>query len=89
MSHGATGFFESVADDVSRGKRTSFPRSVKLKRGETVILSWILYKSRAERDRVFAAVMKDKRMAPMMKEKNPPLDPKRMFFGGFKIRVSL
>jgi uncharacterized protein YbaA (DUF1428 family) len=88
MHHGATGFFESIGDDIPSGKRTSFPRSVKLKRGETVILSWILYKSRADRDRVNAAVMKDKRMAPMMKDKKPPFDLKRMFFGGFKIRVS-
>ena len=87
MDHGATAFFESVADKVPAGKRTSFPRSVKLKPGETVVLSWILYKSRADRNRVDAAVMKDKRFAAMMKDKSPPFDPKRMFFGGFKIRV--
>ena len=51
MEHGATGFFESVGDDVPRGKRTSFRRSVKLKRNEIVILSWILYKSRSHREK--------------------------------------
>ncbi len=86
--HGATGFFESVADDVQVGKRTSFPRSVKLKRGETVVFSWITFKSRADRDRVNARVMKDKHIAKMMAGKKPPFDPKRMIYGGFKIRVS-
>lgn len=87
MQHGAIGFHESLADDVPHGKRTSFPRSVKAKRGETVVFSWILYKSRADRDRVMKKVMADKRIAAMMKG-TPPFDPKRMIFGGFKIRVS-
>ena len=64
--HGALEFYESVADDVPYGKRTSFPRSVKLKRGETVVFSWIIYKSRAHRDKVMAKVMKDQRIAKMM-----------------------
>jgi uncharacterized protein YbaA (DUF1428 family) len=85
--HGATGFYECVADDVKKGKRTSFPRSVKLKRGETVVFSWIAFKSRAHRDRVNAKVMKDKRLASMMSVKSPPFDARRMIYGGFKIRV--
>jgi uncharacterized protein YbaA (DUF1428 family) len=83
--HGALEFRECVADDVKVGKRTSFPRSVKLKSGETVIFSWIVYKSRAHRDRVNAAVMKDKRMAKMMQPGAVPFDGKRMIFGGFKV----
>jgi uncharacterized protein YbaA (DUF1428 family) len=83
-SHGALEFRESVADDVKVGKRTSFPRSVKLRRDETVIFSWIVYRSRAHRDRVNAKVMKDKRLAKMMTGK-PPFDGKRMIYGGFKI----
>jgi uncharacterized protein YbaA (DUF1428 family) len=83
--HGALEFRECVADDVKVGKRTSFPRSVKLKSGETVIFSWIIYKSRAHRDRVNAAVMKDKRMAKMMQPGAVPFDGKRMIFGGFKV----
>ena len=85
--HGALEFCECVADDVKPGKRTSFPRSVKLKRGETVFFSYIVYKSRAHRDRVNAKVMKDKRIAPMMDPKAMPFDGKRMFWGGFKVLV--
>jgi uncharacterized protein YbaA (DUF1428 family) len=84
--HGAIEFRESVADDVKVGKWTSFPRSVKLKRGETVVFSWIMFKSRAHRDRVNAAVMKDKRFAKIMTEAMP-FDGKRMIYGGFKIVV--
>ena len=88
LEHGASAFYESVADDVPYGKRTSFPRSVKLKRGETVVFSWIIYKSRAHRDKVMQKVMKDPRMAKMMGGKNLPFDAKRMIFGGFKIIVA-
>src|ERR1700752_1460372 len=64
--HGAIEVCECVADDVKVGKWTSFPQSVKLKKGETVVFSWIAYKSRAQRDKVNAKVMKDKRLADMM-----------------------
>lgn len=89
MEHGALAFHETVADDVKVGKWTSFPQSVKLKSGETVVFSWIVYKSRKDRDRVNAKVMKDKRMAAMMDMKNAPFDGKRMIYGGFKSLVSL
>jgi uncharacterized protein YbaA (DUF1428 family) len=85
--HGALDFREYVADDVKVGKWTSFPRSVKLKSGETVVLSWIVYKSRAHRDRINTKVMKDPRLAPMMNTKALPFDGKRMIFGGFKFLV--
>jgi len=85
--HGALEFMECVADDVKPGKYTSFPQSVKLKPGETVVFSWIVYKSRAQRDRVNAKVMKDPRMANMMDPKALPFDAKRMFYGGFKVLV--
>jgi len=87
--HGALTYTECVADDVKKGKRTSFPRSVKLKPGETVVFSWITYKSRAQRDRTMAKVMKDKRLAAMMNPKAMPFDATRMFFGGFKMFVDL
>jgi len=87
--HGALEVRECVAEDVKVGKVTSFPRSVKLKAGETVIFSWILYKSRADRDRVNAKVMKDPRMAKMMKDpKDWPFDAKRMIYGGFEVLVT-
>jgi uncharacterized protein YbaA (DUF1428 family) len=84
--HGALEFRECVADDVKVGKRTSFPRSVKMKPGETVFFSYIVYKSRAHRDKVNAKVMKDKRIAGM-DMKSLPFDAKRMIWGGFKTLV--
>jgi uncharacterized protein YbaA (DUF1428 family) len=87
--HGALDYKECIADDVKPGKQTSFPQSVKLKPGETVMFSWIVYKSRAHRDRVNARVMKDKRLAPMMDPKALPFDGKRMFWGGFRVLVDL
>jgi uncharacterized protein YbaA (DUF1428 family) len=86
--HGALEYTECVADDVKPGKRTSFPQSVKLKRGEKVVFSWVVYKSRKDRDRVNAKAMKDPRMAAMMNPKTMPFDGKRMFWGGFKVLVS-
>ena len=85
--HGALEFREYVAEDVKVGKRTSFPRSVKLKPGETVVFSFISYKSRAHRDRVNAKVMKDPRLAKMMNPKAMPFDGKRMIYGGFEFMV--
>jgi uncharacterized protein YbaA (DUF1428 family) len=86
---GAIDYKEFVADDVKVGKHTSFPQSVKLKPGETVVFSWIVYKSRAQRDRVNAKVMKDPRIAPMMDLKTMPFDGKRLIFGGFKLLVEV
>jgi uncharacterized protein YbaA (DUF1428 family) len=85
--HGALEFREAVADDVKPGKWTSFPQSVKLEKDETVVFSWIVYKSRAHRDRATAKVMKDKRLAGMMDPNAMPFDAKRMIFGGFKVMV--
>ncbi len=86
--HGALEYVECLGDDVKPGRHTSFPQSVKLRRGEAVVFAWILYKSRAHRDRVNAAVMKDPRVAKMM-AKALPFDGKRMFWGGFRTLVEL
>ena len=86
-SHGALEFREYVADDVKVGKWTSFPRSVKLKPDETVVFAYVVFKSRAHRDRVNAKVMKDPRLADMMDIKALPFDARRMFWGGFKTLV--
>ena len=87
--HGALEVVECVADDVQPGKVTSFPQAVKLKPGETVVFSYIVYKSRAQRDRINAKVMQDPRIKDMMGDmKDMPLDGKRMFWGGFKVIVS-
>ena len=87
--HGALEVRECVADDVKWGKRTSFPRSVKRKPAETVVFSYIVYRSRAERDRVMKKTMADKRLKSMMDPKKMPFDGKRMIFGGFKVMVDL
>jgi uncharacterized protein YbaA (DUF1428 family) len=83
--YGALEYREFVADDVKPGKWTSFPQSVKQKPGETVVFSYIVYKSRAHRDQVNAKVMKDERLAGMMDMKSMPFDGKRMIYGGFKL----
>jgi uncharacterized protein YbaA (DUF1428 family) len=82
--HGALEYRECIAEDVKSGKLTSFPQSVKLKPQEIVVFSWIVYKSRAHRDRVNAKVMKDPRLAGMMDTKTLPFDGKRMIYGGFE-----
>lgn len=83
--HGALDYKECVADDVKPGKQTSFPQSVKLKAGETVVFAYIVYKSRAHRDRVNAKVMRDPRIAAMGEPKDMPFDARRMIYGGFKV----
>jgi uncharacterized protein YbaA (DUF1428 family) len=87
LDHGALQYVESVEDDVKPGKTTSFPQSVKLKKGEVVIFSYVVYKSRKARDKCMAKVMKDPRLADMMDPKKMPFDGKRMFWGGFKTIV--
>ena len=90
--HGALEYKECVADDAPSGKVTSFPQSVKLKKGETVVFSWITYKSRTHRDRVNQKVMSDPRLADMMgaeNMKNMPFDAQRMIYGGFKVAVDV
>jgi len=87
--HGAVDYWECVADDVKPGKVTSFPQSVKLKSGETVLFSWIVFKSRAHRDRVNAKVIADPRLGKMMDARSAPFDGRRMIYGGFKSLVRL
>jgi uncharacterized protein YbaA (DUF1428 family) len=86
---GALAYVETVADDVTPGKFTSFPRSVKLKPGETVVFSYIVHKSRRDRDRINSQFMKDPRLKKYMDPKAMPFDGKRMFWGGFKAFVEL
>ena len=87
--HGALQFHECIADDVKPGKLTSFPQSVNLKSDETVVFSWIVYESRAHRDEVNEKVMKDPRMADMMKPESLPFDGKRLIYGGFEELIDL
>jgi len=87
MEHGALEFRECVAEDVQKGEVTSFPQSVRLKRGEVVVFSWIVFKSRAHRDRVNAKVINDPRLE--MDAKAMPFDSTRMIYGGFEVLVDL
>jgi uncharacterized protein YbaA (DUF1428 family) len=85
--HGALEYRECVGDDLKVKIGMPFPRMVKLKSGQTVVFSWILYKSRAHRDRVNAKVMKDPRIKAMCDEKSMPFDVKRMAYGGFTVMI--
>jgi uncharacterized protein YbaA (DUF1428 family) len=89
MEHGALQYLECSGDDLASKFGVPFPRLVKAKKGETVVFSWILYKSRAHRDKVNAKVMKDPRMDAMMKTMKMPFDVKRMTYGGFKAMVDM
>ena len=82
--HGALQYVECLADDAKRGKITSFPQSVKLKRGEIVVFSWIVYKSRSHRDQVLKKVMSDRRLTELFNGNAMPFDGMRMIWGGFK-----
>jgi uncharacterized protein YbaA (DUF1428 family) len=84
--YGALQFCECVGDDLNIGMGVPFPKMAKAKAGETVFFSFIVYKSRAHRDKVNKAVMKDPRLHAMMGKKMP-FDPKRMAMGGFKVLV--
>lgn len=87
MDHGAVEYRECAGDDLNVKWGVRFPKLAKAKASETVVFSWITYTSRAHRDRVNAAVMKDPRMEKMCDPKNPPFDMKRMSYGGFKLIV--
>jgi uncharacterized protein YbaA (DUF1428 family) len=89
MEYGALEYMECVADDVQPGKLTSFPQAVKLKADEVVVFSWIVYRSRAQRDKVNKQVMADPRLNALMSLDSMPFDGKRMFWGGFKPIVQM
>jgi uncharacterized protein YbaA (DUF1428 family) len=85
--HGALEYFECALDDTNTKFGLPFPKLAKVKAGETVVFAWIVYKSKAHRDRVNAKVMKDPRMSDMGDPKDMPFDMKRMTYGGFKVLV--
>jgi uncharacterized protein YbaA (DUF1428 family) len=87
--HGALEYLECAGDDVNPQFGLPFPKIAKVKPGEAVVFSFIVYKSRAHRDSVNAKVMKDPRIAGMMDGKKMPFDVKRMAYGGFKVLVDL
>jgi uncharacterized protein YbaA (DUF1428 family) len=87
--HGALEYRECVGDDLKTKMGVPFPESAKAKSGETVIFAYIVFKSRAHRDRVNAKVMKDPRITGMCDPKNMPFDCKRMVYGGFRVLVEV
>lgn len=87
--YGALEYRECAGDDLNTKMGTSFPRTIRAKPGETVFFSWIVFKSKTDRDRVNKRVMKDPQIAKMMEGKSMPMDPKRMRYGGFKVLVDL
>ncbi len=87
MDHGALDYHECVGEDMDVKFGVPFPKQVKVKKGETVVFSWITYKSRKHRDAVNAKVMQDKRLAKMMDPKGMPFDCARMVYGGFDVLV--
>lgn len=89
MEHGALDYVEAIADDVTKGEVTSFPRSVKLKAGEVVCYSFVTFRSRANRDAIAKKVMSDPRLIPFMNSDKMLFDGMRMMWGGFKPFVSL
>ena len=89
IEHGALEFRECVGDDLKTKGTPPFTRAARVRSGETVLFSWIVYKSRAHRDRVNAKVMNDPRLADMMDPKAMPFDVKRMVYGGFRVLVDI
>jgi uncharacterized protein YbaA (DUF1428 family) len=88
LSHGALSYKECAGDDVAQKGTTTFPKLLKLKKGETAVFSWIVYKSRRERDRILPKIMADKRLTSMGGKKMP-FDMKRMAYGGFSMIVDM
>ena len=86
--YGALDYKECVGDDLASKFSMSFPRGIRTKSGETVVFSWIVYKSKAHRDKVNAKVMQDERIAAMCDPNDMPFDCKRMLYGGFRVMVS-
>jgi len=89
LRHGAMYYSDAVGDDVQPGKLTSFPQAVQLKDGEVVAVSWVVFKSREDRDRINKAVMDDPQLKEYMDPSRMPFDGKRMFWGGFQTIVGL
>jgi uncharacterized protein YbaA (DUF1428 family) len=87
MDHGALEYFECVGEDLAPPMGVAFPKQMNSKRGETVVFSFVVFKSRAHRDKVNSAVMKDPRLAAMMMGKKMPFDCARMVYGGFDVLV--
>jgi uncharacterized protein YbaA (DUF1428 family) len=89
IRHGALYYSDSISDDAQPGKITSFPQAVQLHDDEVIALSWVVYKSKEDRDRIGKAVMEDPKLKEAMDPSKMPFDGKRMFWGGFQTIIGL
>lgn len=93
MEHGALAYVETVGDDLPKAASKKGPltytRMVQAKKNDLVVFSWIVYRSRAARDRIMKKVMADPRLAGMTDPSKLPFDVDRMAWGGFKTLVEL
>ena len=89
LRHGALYYSDSIGDDVPVGKVTSWPQAVQLKDDEVIALAWVVYKNKADRDRIGKAVMEDPQLKESMDPSKMPFDGKRMFWGGFETILGL
>ncbi len=87
LRHGALDYRECVCDDLAVPFGLAFPKGIKTKPGETVVFAYIVFKSRAHRDKVNAKVMKDPELSGGCDPKKPPFDCARMLYGGFTTLV--
>jgi len=89
LRYGALYYSDSISDDAQPGKLTSFPQAVQLKEGEVIALAWVVYRDKADRDRIGKAVMEDPQLKASMNPATMPFDGKRMFWGGFQTIIGL
>ena len=89
LRHGALYFHDSISDDAQPGKVTSFPQAVQLEDDEVIALSWVVYRSKEDRDRIGKAVMDDPQLKAVTDPANMPFDGKRMFWGGFQTIIGI
>ena len=89
LRHGALYYSDSISDDAQPGKQTSFPQAVQLKEGEVIALAWVVYRNKADRDRIGKAVMEDPQLKELMDPSKMPFDGGRMFWGGFETFTEL
>lgn len=89
ISHGALYYSDAISDDVQPGKMTSFPQALQLKEDEVIALAWVVYKTKADRDRISKEVMEDPQFKASMEPSNMPFDGKRMFWGGFETVIGI
>jgi uncharacterized protein YbaA (DUF1428 family) len=87
LEYGALDYQECVGDDLDHKFCLPFPRGIQAKKGEVIVFAYIVYKSRAHRDKVNVKVVKDPRIARMCDPKNTPFDCQRMLYGGFRVIV--